>query len=122
MADPTGDVQIHTIPKAGAGGQQGQLNRVSSQLTQNKIRGGAQAMLYAVGLTEDDMNKPQVGISPIWWEGNPCNSHLLDLAKHVKDGCKEEGLVGLIFNTIGVSDAITMGTDGITYLNIEGIF
>ncbi|KXN91001.1 Dihydroxy-acid dehydratase [Leucoagaricus sp. SymC.cos] len=79
------------------------------------IRGGAQAMLYAVGLTENDMNKPQIGISPIWWEGNPCNSHLLELAKHVKDGCKEEDLVGLIFNTIGVSDAITMGTDGMRY-------
>lgn len=72
-------------------------------------------MLYAVGLSEDDMNKPQIGISPVWWEGNPCNSHLLDLAKHVKEGCKAEDLVGLIFNTIGVSDAITMGTDGMRY-------
>ncbi|KAF8635199.1 hypothetical protein AX17_003975 [Amanita inopinata Kibby_2008] len=61
------------------------------------------------------MNKPQVGISPIWWEGNPCNSHLLDLAKHVKEGCKDEGMIGLIFNAIGVSDAITMGTDGMRY-------
>ncbi|KAF7983782.1 hypothetical protein HWV62_18996 [Athelia sp. TMB] len=68
-------------------------------------------MLYAVGLTEQDMNKPQIGISPIWWEGNPCNSHLLDLASKVKQGCGEEEMVGLIFNTIGVSDAITMGTD-----------
>ncbi|KAF8623091.1 hypothetical protein AX15_006502 [Amanita polypyramis BW_CC] len=82
---------------------------------QSKVHGGAQAMLYAVGLSEEDMNKPQVGISPIWWEGNPCNAHLLELAKHVKEGCKEEGLVGLIFNTIGVSDAITMGTDGMRY-------
>jgi len=72
-------------------------------------------MLYAVGLTEEDMSKPQIGISPIWWEGNPCNYHLLDLAKYIKEGCKEEGLVGLIFNTIGVSDAITMGTDGMRY-------
>jgi dihydroxy-acid dehydratase len=72
-------------------------------------------MLYAVGLDEDDMNKPQIGISPVWWEGNPCNSHLLELGKHVKGGCKEEDLVGLIFNTIGVSDAITMGTDGMRY-------
>jgi len=72
-------------------------------------------MLYAVGLTEEDMGKPQIGISPIWWEGNPCNSHLLDLSKHVKAGCKDEGLVGLTFNTIGVSDAITMGTDGMRY-------
>ncbi|KAK7005663.1 dihydroxy-acid dehydratase [Favolaschia claudopus] len=75
-------------------------------------RGSAQAMLYAVGLQETDMNKPQIGISPIWWEGNPCNSHLMDLAKHVKDGCIDEEMVGLIFNTVGVSDAITMGTDG----------
>ncbi|KAG6335579.1 hypothetical protein ID866_3519 [Astraeus odoratus] len=80
-----------------------------------EARGGAQAMLYATGLTKEDMNKPQIGISPIWWEGNPCNYHLLDLAKIVKEGCKEEGLVGLIFNTIGVSDAITMGTDGMRY-------
>lgn len=72
-------------------------------------------MLYAVGLTEEDMEKPQIGISPIWWEGNPCNSHLLDLAQNVKKGCKDEDLVGLIFNTIGVSDAITMGTDGMRY-------
>lgn len=76
-------------------------------------------MLYAVGLSEDDMNKPQIGISPVWWEGNPCNSHLLDLAKHVKEGCKAEDLVGLIFNTIGVSDAITMGTDGMRYSLVE---
>ncbi|KAG7446326.1 dihydroxy-acid and 6-phosphogluconate dehydratase [Guyanagaster necrorhizus] len=71
--------------------------------------------VYAVGLTEDDMDKPQIGISSVWWEGNPCNSHLLDLAKLIKAGCKDEGLVGLIFNTIGVSDAITMGTDGIMF-------
>ncbi|KAF8348290.1 dihydroxy-acid and 6-phosphogluconate dehydratase [Amanita rubescens] len=107
------DVKIHGVSSTSA--NNGPLNRISSQLTQNKARGGAQAMLYAVGLDEDDMNKPQIGISPIWWEGNPCNSHLLDLAKHVKEGCKEEGLVGLMFNTIGVSDAITMGTDGMRY-------
>ncbi|KAF8070668.1 dihydroxy-acid/6-phosphogluconate dehydratase [Lyophyllum atratum] len=111
----SGDVQIHTVPKASTGNGKPQLNKISSQLTQNKMRGGAQAMLYAVGLTEEDMNKPQIGISPIWWEGNPCNSHLLDLAKQVKDGCKDEDMVGLIFNTIGVSDAITMGTDGMRY-------
>ncbi|KAI0051850.1 dihydroxy-acid dehydratase [Auriscalpium vulgare] len=110
------DVQIHTLPKPSSQtGNDVKLNKYSSQLTQNKARGGAQAMLYAVGLTEEDMNKPQIGISPIWWEGNPCNSHLLDLAKVVKEGCQEEGLVGLTFNTIGVSDAITMGTDGMRY-------
>ncbi|KAG6903061.1 hypothetical protein C0995_006248 [Termitomyces sp. Mi166 len=106
----SGDVQIHTVPKPLSNDKQ--LNKISAQLTQNKMRGGAQAMLYAVGLTEDDMDKPQIGISPIWWEGNPCNSHLLNLATQVKQGCKDEDMVGLIFNTIGVSDAITMGTDG----------
>ncbi|CCM01917.1 uncharacterized protein FIBRA_03989 [Fibroporia radiculosa] len=107
-------VDIHTVPKASASSN-AKLNKISSILTQDKARGGAQAMLYAVGLTEEDMNKPQIGISPIWWEGNPCNSHLLELAMKVKEGCKQEGLVGLTFNTIGVSDAITMGTDGMRY-------
>ncbi|KAJ7091137.1 dihydroxy-acid/6-phosphogluconate dehydratase [Mycena epipterygia] len=109
-------VQIHALPAApSAAPTNAKLNKISSQITGNKERGAAQAMLYAVGLTEEDMNKPQIGISPIWWEGNPCNSHLMDLAKHVKEGCKDEDLVGLIFNTIGVSDAITMGTDGMRY-------
>lgn len=107
-------VEIHSLSKPSGQGNV-ILNRYSSELTQNKIRGGAQAMLYAVGLTEEDMNKPQIGISPIWWEGNPCNSHLLDLAKQVKDGCAQESMVGLIFSTIGISDAITMGTDGMRY-------
>ncbi|KAH9951528.1 dihydroxy-acid/6-phosphogluconate dehydratase [Amylocystis lapponica] len=109
-----GDVEIHSVPKA-APASNVQLNKISALLTQDKSRGGAQAMLYAVGLTEEDMNKPQIGISPIWWEGNPCNSHLLDLAFKVKEGCKQEGLVGLTFNTIGISDAITMATDGMRY-------
>ncbi|KAH7924253.1 dihydroxy-acid and 6-phosphogluconate dehydratase [Leucogyrophana mollusca] len=108
-------VEIHSVSKPSAAPTNVKLNKFSSQLTQDKARGGAQAMLYATGLTEEDMNKPQVGISPIWWEGNPCNSHLLDLARKVKEGCTEEGLVGLTFNTIGVSDAITMGTDGMRY-------
>jgi len=72
-------------------------------------------VVYAVGLTEEDMNKPQIGITPIWWEGNPCNSHLLELGKRVKEGCAQEDLIGLMFNTIGISDAITMGTDGMRY-------
>ncbi|KAJ7346798.1 dihydroxy-acid/6-phosphogluconate dehydratase [Mycena albidolilacea] len=109
------DVQIHALPTPTAAPTNARLNKISAQITQNKARGSAQAMLYAVGLTETDMDKPQIGISPIWWEGNPCNSHLMDLAKHVKDGCKDEDMVGLIFNTIGVSDAITMGTDGMRY-------
>lgn len=108
-------MQIHNVSRTPPGASAPKLNKISSQVTQEKIRGGAQAMLYAVGLTEEDMNKPQIGISPIWWEGNPCNSHLMDLAKHVKKGCEDEDMVGLTFNTIGVSDAITMGTDGMRY-------
>ncbi|GAB4815014.1 hypothetical protein N2152v2_002060 [Parachlorella kessleri] len=72
-------------------------------------------MLYATGLSEEDMNKPQVGISSVWWEGNPCNMHLNDLAAEVKRGVEEIGLVGYRFNTIGVSDGISMGTDGMSY-------
>ncbi|TEB30302.1 dihydroxy-acid dehydratase [Coprinellus micaceus] len=113
-SEDAGGVQIRAPTRLGAPGG-GKLNKISSQITQNKIRGGAQAMLYAVGLKEEDMGKPQIGISPVWWEGNPCNFHLLDLAKHVKQGCQEDDSIGLIFNTIGVSDAITMGTDGMRY-------
>jgi len=72
-------------------------------------------MLYATGLTEDDMAKAQVGIASCWYEGNPCNMHLGDLADHVKRGVVEAGLVGMRFNTIGVSDGISMGTDGMSY-------
>nr|GAT44629.1 dihydroxy-acid dehydratase [Mycena chlorophos] len=108
-------VQIHSLPSPPTVAPNAKLNKISSAITQEKARGAAQAMLYAVGFSEEDMNKPQIGISPVWWEGNPCNSHLLDLAKHVKEGCKDEDLIGLIFNTIGVSDAISMGTDGMRY-------
>lgn len=72
-------------------------------------------MLYATGLRESDMSKAQIGISSMWFEGNPCNMHLLDLAGHVKQGVSEAGMVGLRFNTIGVSDGISMGTDGMSY-------
>ena len=63
-------------------------------------------MLHACGLTRADMAKPQVGICSVWWEGNPCNMHLLRLSEHVKAGVTAAGLVGLRFNTIGVSDGI----------------
>ncbi|EJD03077.1 dihydroxy-acid dehydratase [Fomitiporia mediterranea MF3/22] len=106
-------VQIHSIPKSDSNGVR--LNKISSYLTQNKTFGGAQAMLYAAGLSDEDMNKAQIGISSMWWEGNPCNTHLLDLAREVKKGCEDEGLVGLIFNTIGISDGITQGNDGMHY-------
>ena len=72
-------------------------------------------MLYATGLREEDMSKPQVGIASVWYEGNPCNMHLLQLAEKVKEGLTAIGLVGMRFNTIGVSDGISMGTDGMSY-------
>jgi dihydroxy-acid dehydratase len=92
-----------------------QLNKYSSQITQPKAQGASQAMLYATGLREPDMAKPQVGIASVWYEGNPCNMHLLDLAMKVKEGVVAAGMVGLRFNTIGVSDGISMGTDGMSY-------
>lgn len=91
------------------------LNRYSSRITQPKSQGASQAMLYGTGLTEQDMNKAEVGISSVWWEGNTCNMHLNQLAEVVKQGVVEAGLVGLRFNTIGVSDGISMGTDGMSY-------
>ncbi len=88
------------------------LNKYSSHLTQRTSQAASQAMLYGVGLKEEDMQKPQVGIASMGWEGNTCNMHLDDLAKLVKQSVQEAGLVGLIFHTIGVSDGIAMGTEG----------
>jgi dihydroxy-acid dehydratase len=88
------------------------LNKYSGQLTQVRSQVGSQAMLYGVGLTDEDMLKPQVGIASMGWEGNTCNMHLNDLAKEVKTGVQAAGLVGLIFHTIGISDGISMGTQG----------
>jgi dihydroxy-acid dehydratase len=90
----------------------GQLNKFSSQLTQVRSQVGSQAMLYGVGLTDEDMKKPQVGIASMGWEGNTCNMHLNDLAREVKAGVQAADMVGLIFHTIGVSDGISMGTEG----------
>jgi len=72
-------------------------------------------MLYATRLTPEDMNKAQVGIASVWFEGNPCNMHLLHLAESVKEGVQAAGMVGMRFNTIGVSDGISMGTDGMSF-------
>ena len=91
------------------------LNRISRRITQQKSQGASQAQLYATGLVEEDMDKAQVGISSVWFEGNPCNMHLLLLADEVKKGVVDEGLVGMRFNTIGVSDGISMGTSGMSY-------
>jgi len=90
------------------------LNQYSARITEPKAQGASQAMLYATGLTEQDMNKPQVGISSVWYDGNPCNMHLLSLANRVKEGVEAAGLVGMRFNTIGVSDGISMGTEGMS--------
>jgi dihydroxy-acid dehydratase len=92
-----------------------QLNKYSSSVTQPKSQGGSQAMLYGTGLTADDMQKPQVGIASMWYEGNTCNMHLNDLSAEIKKGVEDAGLVGMRFNTIGVSDGISMGTDGMSY-------
>ena len=92
-----------------------QLNKVSSRITQPRAQGASQAMLYGAGLSREDMDKAQVGIASIWWEGNPCNIHLNDLAAKIKEGVHDADLVGMRFNTIGVSDGISMGTEGMSY-------
>ena len=91
------------------------LNQISQHITQPKSQGASQAMLYATGLEPSDMGKAQVGISSVWWTGNPCNMHLLDLNNRVKEGVERSGLVAYQFNTIGVSDGISMGTKGMRY-------
>ncbi|HEY5327366.1 MAG TPA: dihydroxy-acid dehydratase [Mucilaginibacter sp.] len=92
-----------------------ELNKYSKTFTQDPTQPGAQAMLYGIGLTDDDMQKAQVGVASMGYDGNTCNMHLNDLAKLVKQGVWEEDLVGLIFHTIGVSDGMSMGTDGMRY-------
>ncbi|KAJ6428329.1 hypothetical protein OIU84_023703 [Salix udensis] len=91
------------------------LNKYSSRITEPKSQGGSQAILHGVGLSDADMSKPQIGISSVWYEGNTCNMHLLELSEAVKRGVEEAGMVGFRFNTIGVSDAISMGTRGMCY-------
>ena len=91
------------------------LNKYSSRITEPKSQGASQAMLYGTGLDETTIHAAQVGISSMWYEGNTCNMHLLDLAQKVKEGVAAAGLVGLRFNTVGVSDGISMGTDGMSF-------
>jgi dihydroxy-acid dehydratase len=91
------------------------LNKFSSRVTQPRSQGASQAMLYGTGMTEQDMDKAQVGIASVWYEGNTCNMHLNKLAEKVKEGVVAAGLVGMRFNTIGVSDGISMGTEGMSY-------
>lgn len=92
-----------------------ELNKHSRRLTQDESQPASQAMLYAAGLTDEDMNKAQVGIASTGYDGNPCNMHLNNLAAEVKIECNIANLVGLGFNTIGVSDGISMGTSGMNY-------
>jgi len=92
-----------------------ELNKYSKTITQDPTQPAAQAMLYGIGLTDLDLKKPQVGIVSMGYDGNTCNMHLNDLAKLVKQGVWDNDLVGLIFNTIGVSDGISNGTDGMRY-------
>ncbi|HEU4901268.1 MAG TPA: dihydroxy-acid dehydratase [Flavisolibacter sp.] len=92
-----------------------ELNKYSKTLTQDETQPAAQAMLYGIGLTDEDLEKAQVGIASMGYDGNTCNMHLNDLAKLVKQGVWDSDLVGLIFNTIGVSDGMSNGTDGMRY-------
>src|SRR3982751_3567129 len=92
-----------------------ELNKYSKTLTQDPTQPAAQAMLYGIGLTDDDLKKAQVGVASMGYDGNTCNMHLNDLAKEVKQGVWDADLVGLIFNTIGVSDGMSNGTDGMRY-------
>ena len=92
-----------------------ELNRYSKIITQDPTQPAAQAMLYGIGLTEYDLKKAQVGIVSMGYDGNTCNMHLNELAKIVKQSVWDNELVGLIFNTIGVSDGISMGTDGMRF-------
>ena len=91
------------------------LNKYSGRITEPKSQGASQAMLLGVGLSEEDLSKPQVGISSVWYEGNTCNMHLLKLSEAVKEGVRQAGLIPFRFNTIGVSDGISMGTRGMSF-------
>ena len=93
----------------------GELNKYSKTITQPPVQGASQAMLYGTGMTTADMDKAQVGIGSVWYEGNTCNMHLNKLSEEVKQGVVKAGLVGMRFNTIGVSDGISMGTDGMSF-------
>src|SRR5215216_3954827 len=92
-----------------------ELNKYSKTFTQDPTQPAAQAMLYGIGLTDEDMQKAQVGVASMGYDGNTCNMHLNDLAKIVKQGIWAEDLVGLIFHTIGVSDGMSNGTEGMRY-------
>jgi len=91
------------------------FNKYSKILTENKSQGASQAMLYGTGMTTEDMHKTQIGIASMWYDGNTCNMHLNKLSKEIKDSLSKENIMGMRFNTIGVSDGISMGTEGMSY-------
>ncbi len=91
------------------------MNRISRVITSGDARGAARAMLYALGLKKNDMKKAQIGIGSVWYDGNPCNSHLYDLQLNIKKELEHNDMLGMRFNTVGVSDGISMGTDGMKY-------
>ncbi len=92
-----------------------EINKYSRRVTQPRSQGASQAMLYGTGMSDEDMNKAQVGIASVWFEGNTCNMHLNELAAEVKKGVVAADMVGMRFNTVGVSDGISMGTEGMSY-------
>ena len=97
------------------GSPPGALNKYSAVITQQKKQGAGQSQLYGTGMTDADMQKPQIGIMSNWFEGNPCNMHLDDLQKRVWDGVERVGMKGMRYTAIGVSDGISNGTDGMAY-------
>ncbi|HVZ98645.1 MAG TPA: dihydroxy-acid dehydratase [Chitinophagaceae bacterium] len=111
MSDSNNKDTLQNLPSGSSGG----LNKYSKTLTQDPTQPGAQAMYYAIGFKEEDFSKAQVGIASMGWDGNPCNIHLNDLATEVKKSVNAQNLIGLRFYTIGVSDGISMGTDGMRY-------
>jgi len=115
MGTGAGKTPVPSLKNKGRCSMANRLNRYSSRITGPKSQGASQAMLYGVGLTDADMEKAQVGICSMWYEGNTCNMHLNQLAAQVKKGVEAADLVGLRFNTIGVSDGISMGTEGMSY-------
>ncbi|RUS14727.1 LOW QUALITY PROTEIN: dihydroxy-acid dehydratase [Endogone sp. FLAS-F59071] len=110
-----GEVKIHKLVPRDSGRVAGAINKYSREITQNPTAGAAQAQLYATGLKDEDFSKAQVGITSFGYDGNPCNMHINDLATHVKEGVWKACLVGYQFNTIGVSDAIPMGSAGMSF-------
>ena len=92
-----------------------ELNKYSKTITQDPTQPAAQAQLYALGLTEEDLTKAQVGIVSMGYDGNPCNMHLNQLAAEIKEGVWKNDLAGFVFHTIGVSDGMSNGTDGMRY-------